>query len=62
MPGRKTIKACFELFSTLITKIITWFKFLVFNIKNKEKTGNFDGTSNNMETVGTSIIIEQNRE
>lgn len=36
-PGRKTIKACFELFSTLISKIIIWFKFIVFNVDDKEK-------------------------
>ena len=36
-PGRKTIKTCFELFSTLITKIIIWFKYIVFNVDSKEK-------------------------
>ena len=36
-PGRKTIKACMELFSVLITKIITWFKFLIFNVDSKDK-------------------------
>lgn len=36
-PGRKIIKACMELFSVSITKIITQFKFLVFNVDSKDK-------------------------
>lgn len=36
-PERKTIKKCFEIFSTLIMKIIAWFKFLVFNVEDPEK-------------------------
>lgn len=39
-PGRKTIKTCFELFSTLITKIIIWFKYIVFNVDSKKKKKN----------------------
>lgn len=34
---RKTIKKCFEIFSTLITKLIVWFKVLVSCVHSEEK-------------------------
>ena len=32
-PSKNTYKKCFEIFSTLIVKIISWFKFVIFNVK-----------------------------
>lgn len=35
--NRNTIKKCFELFSVLIVHIITWFKFIIYNVRNQDK-------------------------
>lgn len=39
-PKRNTYVKCFEIFEALIGKIIVWFKFLIFNVKQKDQKEN----------------------
>lgn len=66
-PERKTIKKCFELFATLIEKIISWFKFLVYNVQDPEiKEKQWNNMANHVtgkhdECVHANQLINQKR-